>query len=938
MPTWSRCRLVLALFLILSGRPLLAGETGSLSGRLTTADGAPLAGAEITASGPALPAGRRTTSRDDGSFALLRLPPGSYAVTATHAELLAVAARVVIALDRDTQLALALAPAPAASVDTAIEVRAATPTIDTRSSEIAANVTAEVIAELPLARSYQGLFQLAPGVADNGRPAPNAGGARMDNTFLLDGVTITNPSFGDVVPAVTDLDLAEVNLKRAGISAELGRSSGMVVNAVTRSGSDRLAGRLRLELQPSSFVGDSELATLQNTRERETLAGALGGPLWRSRAWFYASLNRPEEDLVDRRNNLGALPDRETQTDESFLKLTAQPLRTLHLAAALRWRDTTTNFANLAANSHPTAATDDETEARIATLGVTWGLGTDAFLEGRLSSNREDNTGTPRTALGYRPPFDAARPDLVGQFAATVDRLVGGATAPGQMVGGAAFVNHQDFARDEARLIVQSFRDTGAVRHDLRAGGSWDASAERLDRQANGWGAITWNATTARFTATYYSTQPPHTGRAEAWGVFVQDQLALGARTTLTLGLLANRDQLFGEALGATPGSKRRQRILTFDWQDQLQPRLGLAFVPSRQGGDRLFLTAGRYTSGENRSLSRAASPTRIFTTRATFDANGVLLAEVPAANTQTKTVDQDLVPMTTDELAAGYERPLGATWRVGLWGLWRSVDDIYEDVSADGLGNGPFRVRQLPAAWRRYRAVTAELRRSPGPQNELPLCLDLSYTWSRLAGNWDVDYADSLFYNSSLLEDGPGVLISDHRDGLLRGDRTHLAKLFATFSPGRHWRFGAFARWQSGGAWEARAQPAANVSASYVRYLEPAGSRRMEDWLNVDLLAAWAMRFGGARGVGSGGGGTATAAGPAGQAVEVELELKIQNLFDEQVALQVDDRRILDRPLVPGNTAASPSLIDPSNNPNFGKPTVLSDPRAYVLTLNIAF
>jgi hypothetical protein len=915
----------------LASTALGAAETGSLSGRLLHPDRTPAHGITVSATSPALLGVRQTTSRADGSFDLLRLPAGSYVVEAAAAELTARVTAVAVAVDRDTQLTLVLAPATAdgavASVDAAIEVRATTLGVDARSSEVGANFTAEQVATLPLARTYQGLFQLAPGVADNGRPSPNAGGARMDNVYLLDGVTITNPSFGDVLPAVTALDLAEVNVKRAGIAAELGRSSGMVVNAVTRSGGDAFGGRLLVELQPRDFVASSEVASLQNTRERGQLAASLGGPLRRSLAWFYASYGRPEEDLVARRNNLGALPDRETRGDERFLKLTAQPYSQLHLAAGLRRRETDTRGANLGANSHPTLATHDRGVLTLGTFGATLGLGSESFLEARLSYYRDDNRGTPETRFGERPAFDPARPDLVGQFAATVDRLVGGATAPGQTVGGAAFWNRQDFARDEARLVVQSFAATGAVRHDLRAGATWDRAEERLDRRANGWGAITWNAASERFTATFFSPQPPHTGRATATGLFVQDQLVLGERTTLQLGLLANRDVLYGEAPGSRPGTKRRQEILTFAWEDQLQPRLGITLVPSRQGGDRLFLAAGRYYAGENRSLTRAASPTRIFTTRATFDAAGNLLSEIPAANTQSKTVDPDLVPMRTDELTLGYERSFPgagarATWSGGLWAIAREVDDIYEDVSADGRGNGPFRVTQLPAAYRRYRAATAHLRRTPAPGARWPLWLDASYTWSRLRGNWDVDYADSLFYHSSLLEDGPGVLLGDHRDGLLRGDRTHLAKLFASLRVFDRGRLGAFVRWQSGGAWEARAQPAANVSSSYVRYLEPAGSRRMEDWWNVDLAAAWSLALGG---------------GPGRQPVDVELELRVHNLFDEQVALQVDDRWILDRPFVPGS-ATNPSLAEPSNNPNFGRPTLLSEPRALLATVSVAF
>src|SRR6185295_242870 len=221
------------------------------------------------------------------------------------------------------------------------------------------------------------------------------------------------------------------------------------------------------------------------------------------------------------------------------------------------------------------------------------------------------------------------------------------------------------------------------------------------------------------------------------------------------------------------------------------------------------------------------------------------------------------------------------------IWGMYRNVKNIFEDISADGLGNGPFHVGQLPGAYRRYTAATLELNRRPANDRFMHLWMNASYTWSRLKGNWDIDYADSLFYNSSILQDGPGVLITDNRDGLLRGDRTHLAKILATVRPWDPVRLGTYIRYQSGGAWEARGLPSPAVSSSsYVAYLEKAGSRRMEDWLNVDLLGSYEFRFGN---------------------VGLELEGRVANVFDEQVELAVDDRQILNRT---------------TPNPDFGKPT----------------
>jgi len=902
----SRCFLLLHLVILLAGQaagPAFAQETGSISGKVRGEDGSPMPGVTVRVSGELLPAGRSEVTDGDGVFDFQRLPPGTYQVVAELTGLGTVQREAVVALGTNTQLDLVLNP----SMSEEITVAAVVPVIDVKSPEVQVNYTQDVIEDLPITRSYKGLFQLAPGVSENNRLAPNAGGARMDNIYLLDGVNITNPHYGDLLPDIAEIDIDEVSIKRGGVSAEFGRTGGMVVNAITKSGTNQFHGQGRYEYQPSSFVSDSK-GPIQNTIDRDGPALALGGPILRDSVWFYGSGNFPSSTTTDRRNLLGAIPDRELETDEYFLKLTANPTPSHYLSAAGRSRDTTAKNNGIGASSHPSVASNDSTDYLIGTAAWTWNINSDSFIEAKYNHDKEENSTDPVTDLGYRPTFDPLHPERMGLFTTTPDFIVGGATGVGQSVGGATLaVNNDDFKRDEWRLTYQLFRGWFGTTHDIRTGISYEENSERLERSANGWGSVTWSPTTRQFTASYTSTQPPHTGRGEAYGVFLQDQFTLGERTTVTAGLLVNKDLYYGEGLGATPGTKTKRKILTFDWDQEIQPRLGLTFVPNRDLGDKVFLYLGRYYNTENKSLVRAASPTRIFTTRATFDATGHLISEVPAANTQTKKVVPGLDPQYTDEYILGYSRPFAAAWAMSIWGQYRDVGSIMEDMSADGLGNGPFRVDQLPGAYRRYEAATLEVTRFPRNDRLYRLNLNASYTWSRLKGNWDIDYAESLFYNSSFLQDGPGVLITDNRDGLLRGDRTHVAKILATVRPWDPVRLGTYVRYQSGGAWEARGLPSPNVSSSsYVAYLEPAGSRRMPDWLNVDLLGSYEFRFGN---------------------VGLELEGRVVNTFDKQVALAVDDRLVLGRPV--------PYL---PNNPAFGTATEVSQPRTFVASAILRF
>jgi hypothetical protein len=890
------------LLLMVTAASFAAETTGSISGVVRGTDGKGLGSVPVTVKGPFLPAGRTVVTDKEGSFSFQRLLPGAYTVSTEVQGMGDVQREAVVALDRDTQVELSLQP----RVEGEITVTTAQPLIDVKSTEAQVNFTSGQIEDLPVPRNYRGLFELAPGVAENKRLAPSAGGSRMDNLFLLDGINITNPDYGDIFPEITELDIKEVSILRGGITAEFGRTGGMVVNAITKSGTNDLRGEVRAEYQPSSFVAANKNQTVQNTLDTDFLGVALGGPIVRDRLWFYASASRPSVTTTDRRNNLGSVPDEDVVTKEYFGKLTANPTANQFFNAGLRSRDRTDNNANIFSTASPSVGSDDSRKYLLGTASWTWNVTADSFVEAKFNHDKEENSTDPTTALGYRPAFDAVHPERNGLFTSTPDFPGGGATGAGQSVGGASLaVNNQDFTRDEARGTFQTFKTWGETRHDLRAGVTYEESSERLERLANGWGTVTWSPITRQFTATYVSRQPPHTGRGTSYGAFLQDQIALGERLTVTLGVLDNRDDYFGEANGTPPGTKRKVKILTFDWGQQIQPRLGIAFVPSPERGDKLYFNFGRYSNTENKSLGRAASPTRIFTTRATFDAAGnLLLPEAPQANTQSKTIDAGLDPQYTDEYLLGYARPFGTTWSGELWGMYRDVGNIYEDESADGLGNGPFHVAQLPDAYRRYKAVTLEVNRRPADDRFYRLTINASYTWSRLTGNWDIDFSpnDSPFYNSSFIQDGPGVLITDNRNGILRGDRTHVAKLFASIRPTDAWTIGTYTFYQSGGAWEARGLPDPNVSSSsYFRYLEKAGSRRMPGWFGVDLLTSYELQLGG---------------------IGLELEGRVTNLLDRQVPLAVDDRLVLGRPVpyVP-------------NNPNFGKGTDFAPPRTFLLS-----
>lgn len=903
-------------FLLLFPPVLKAAETGSISGVAVDAAGAALPGVAVSVRGPLLPGGRTATTDRGGDFRFPNLLPGEYTVKAELPGLGVSEMRAVVAVDKDTQLRHVLG----SSVTREVEVVATLPLVDLKSTEVAANVARSQFERLPLGRSYASLFQLAPGVPENARIAPNGGGNRQDNLYLYDGANITNPFFGDIYANFAELDIQEVNIKRGGISAEFGRTGGLVVNAVTKAGTNDFSGQARVEYQPASLSANYKNGVVASTTDSVNPGAGLGGPVLKDTVWFYASANFGRSTTGDRTNQFNvrpgsgdlptALPDQDIDVDEYFGKVTGSPSSSFFLSASYRDRRATRTAEGICSSCSPTVATDNETQNSILDASATWFINASAYTDLKFSRVLEDNSLRPWTSLGYRPTFNPSRPDLMGQFVTVSSLLVGGTNVAGQTVGGYLLArNRNDFSRNEIKGSFSTFARFLGAEHDMKIGVSYNEDGEELDRAGNGWGSVNYSTSTATcninnngttapcFTANYTSVQPVQESKGTTWGIFIQDRISIGDRWNVLLGLLANRD----EWIAGVPSRGTEITLLRFDFADMLQPRLGVTFVPDTRAQDKLYANYARYYNADNKSLARAASPYRIYSTDVRFDLAGNKRYEVANPAEINKVVLPGVDPMYTDEFLLGYSRPLGKFWAVEVWGQYRSVGNVIEDyptVDVTTASPKSYVYGNLDNAYRKYRALGLEVNKSFSDG----WALSLSYTLSRLEGNWDLDqFADSRFYASSSLQDGPGYYVEDpNRDGILSGDRTHVFKLFASYEVIQNLTVGGYLRFQSGQPYEARGY------GDYARnnlYIEPAGSRTTSSWTNFDLLLAYEL--------------------PIANICRVRFEGRVLNLFNSQPALTVDNRYRLANQVV---------------NPAFEVPTSFAAPRRLVMAATVSF
>ena len=131
--------------------PLTAQTTtGTIRGYVKDQNGAPLSGAQVQATNVATSVARSTTTGSDGSYVLPGLSPGTYDVIARHIGNSPARRRIVVQIGATLLADFAL---PAGAVTLApVVVQAANPA-ETRTSEVATNVTPLQIQQLPLPHS-----------------------------------------------------------------------------------------------------------------------------------------------------------------------------------------------------------------------------------------------------------------------------------------------------------------------------------------------------------------------------------------------------------------------------------------------------------------------------------------------------------------------------------------------------------------------------------------------------------------------------------------------------------------------------------------------------------------------------------------------------------------------------------------------------------------
>lgn len=267
-------------------------QTGEVTGTVRDAGGLVLPGATVTVTSPALQGERTAVADENGVFLVRGLPPGAYTVLVELSGLQTFRSTTQVDLGRTTRVDATLG---VATVEETVTVTAERPSIVT-STTGGANYREEEIDKLAQPRTVQGIATLAPGLTTN---TPNAGQVTIsgafafDNVFLIDGVDANDNLFGTSNNLFIEEAIEEVQVLTSGISAEYGRFSGGVVNAITKSGGNRFDGTFRVNLTNPSWREETPFEREREQTRPDELSqvyeATFGGPILRDRLWFFTA-------------------------------------------------------------------------------------------------------------------------------------------------------------------------------------------------------------------------------------------------------------------------------------------------------------------------------------------------------------------------------------------------------------------------------------------------------------------------------------------------------------------------------------------------------------------------------------------------------------------------------------------------------------------------
>jgi len=774
---------ILVLLAFIAPAALAQDVTGNVEGFVLDAGGAPIGGAKIIISGPSLQGTRESVTDDRGRFLVLLLPAGTYSVKIAHPAYQEASLQdVSVRLGRTNTLGEIRLQLKTLEAHEVI-VTAKRPLIDETSTAGGSSLDVKTVETLPVNRDYRSLASLFPNVVEGPHPgeANFSGATGLENRYFIDGIDTTDPFRGVGGTALPYNFVKEIEVRTGGYEAEYRSSLGGIVNVITSSGGNKLSGQVFGFFNNNRLSGDPRMGIAEPPTGRFSqydFGGSLGGPIIRDKLWFFAAYNPRFNSEQVRIPGVGFF------TDKSATHI---------FAGKLTWQ--------LSPKTNVVLTTIGDPSSRSA-VGDTWGsfgtylqfLNPDPYLEkikrgGVNVSLKGTHFFSDKFSLEtFFSRIRRKEQNLPATEAGQDERFfydMGTGTASG---GSPGWIN------DLSTEMTFGLKGTWMLRkHLLKFGLEY-----RDDRLNNDW---TWSGVLRSDESTYIDVLVHSAGvfANRIPSVFAQDTWEIDRRLRLNLGLRWD-----GQFLVATIG-KVSQEIL-----DEFQPRIGFIYQPGEIGAQKIFASFGRFSEDVMLyGMSFYGTPIggfgqTLYDHDPRFDQSGGTVSFAP---NRIQPRIRGLRGQYYDEFTLGYERTLNRSIKMGLRGIYRSLQQGLEDCILNpgtdtaetwwgNPGRGPLSI--FPKLQRKYTALEATVEKLGGRHFNF----FASYVFSRSYGNYP-GLANEDFGGVANPNAGSAFDILEmatiNAVGLLPNDRTHVFKFSGSFRLDMGLTIGTFAVWESG-------------------------------------------------------------------------------------------------------------------------------------------
>jgi hypothetical protein len=781
-------RTLLAVVLVTMSVPAFAqpAQTGTISGEIKDSTGAVLPGVTVTITSQDRGFARETISDENGRYVFPAVPIGMYRITATlQGFQTASASDNLVEVEKTTSVPLTLS---IGQLTDTVQVVGETPIVDPTTVTATTRLSKEEFEKLPVGRSYQALTGAAPGVVGTGN-VNSAGALTTSNLYIIDAVDTTDPTTGTFGTNLNFEAIQEVSVLTSAVGAEYGRAQGAIVNVITKSGTNRFEGAFKYLFANDDWnaqnttvnqITGASLERVKFDKVNPTYSFSGGGPIWRNRAFFFATYELIQ-NTSPQRQTAGAVPEDFQQVREDKYS---------NVRGTFQVRDGHTVWLKYYQSPGEGIVRDDYWGTTFTgdREALTAQSQTAENWAAQWSGVIRNNWSLEAAGAAYESRIDVGTFEQGILSGAPIESL-----ADGKVYNGATFDGFVERPRQQFNIASNWFLTPGGRSHNIKAGYDFQnlesgAQFDYPNRQyyiAESYDPVSRTPVFGPNSVRqdYDSGASVSTGKIHS--LFIRDKMEVSDRLSAELGLRWE-NQSGASDIGQS----------TVD-TSMLAPRLSATYDLDGQGNSLITASYGRYYSSIIQSFSDAFAQVAQQTNYNNYAWNGsafVFQNRVQLSGGSSFQPNLDLKASHMDEFTVGYQRQIGRYFGASARFIARGWGNLIDDTrtfNPDGSINR--QVVNYDEAERNYRGVqfSAEKRFSDNWNAQA------SYTYSRTRGNHfpaDVftalgDYTDAQCRTTVDLTIGTnGVLPcaevqnGANKIGLATYDRPHNFKMAAAY------------------------------------------------------------------------------------------------------------------------------------------------------------